>query len=194
MKTSRKESKAVEMPQNPPVVKMFKINGDDYLYDIKRMSAKRILQAITLFKLHQKMEMNMPATVEELKVMISKESESNAFAVMLMKVKLDEKKKVESIAKYDPYAMDNVDILDGIEGLESYNLLLECKNDFFRNTGLSLAASLTQLPDIMKQLNELKDKGMANKMLEAAVKLGDSSGKSAKTQKSTKNTKKNSAS
>lgn len=174
--------------------KKFKINGDNYIYDINRMSARRILQAVSLFKLQQRMEMNMPAQIDELKTMITKETEANAIAAILMKCDIDSAGNVSNIAKYDPYNINAVDMLDGIEGIDKLNEVMECKTDFFQRTELASLASLMQLNDLIPMLEKMKDSEMLTEVLTAAANSQSSSeGKRAKPAH-TKITKKKNAS
>jgi hypothetical protein len=174
-----------------PVAEIFDIGNDKYIYNLKYLSARRMLQAISLFKLHQKMELNMPVTVEELKILIARETEANAFAAILIKVKMDADGNITEFYKYDPHAINLIDPLDVLKGIDDMNRLWKCRNDFFINTGLHLNESLLQLPDIMRMMAGADNKKAMSEILGAAVKIA-SLEENAEKQKSTgtTNTKK----
>lgn len=148
----------------------FDINGSKYIYDIRILSARRIFIAKTLFQIHQKLLLNMPATVEEMKLIMRQESESRAFAAMLVKVTPTADGGVK-YAPYEPFAPDTVDVLDEIQGPDELNRLEECRLDFFMRTQLQLIESMMLSADIMRSLESVKDKRTLYALLEAATKV-----------------------
>ena len=165
LKKSETEEKEPEL-----LTHEFEIDGKSYIYNIDQLSAERILTAVSLFQLHQKMKMTNPATVDELKMIINRKTEIYALATLLVEVEKDENGKIiKYIDEFDTFQFDTIKLLSQMKSRAELTRLMECKNDFFFHTGLVPEESLQQLLDLTKQLSSEKEKKLLASFLQNQI-------------------------
>ena len=120
-----------------PKKETFTVGNNKFIYCFDEMSANRILQAEGLWRLQRALLKNLPKLPSELQILIERRTQQNAFAAMLMKV------TPNGYEKFNHTSTSSLDALDEITGID-YDRLIECKSDFFLNTGLSLEVSTEQ--------------------------------------------------
>lgn len=128
------------------------IINDEYIYDFSLMTADRMLAGRKLFFISNKEYNNSPKIEDELSALVSRESERQAFAAILMK-----KIKENEFEKYDTFKSSSFNALKDIAGGDNFQKLMECQDHFFLKVGLQSPELMSQSVDIMSQsVNILK--------------------------------------